>query len=152
MGSHGNYVFRCEWRLPAPPAQVYAILADVENYPRWWPQVHAARRIDATSGELRCRSVLPYDVVFVMRRELEDPAAGVLRASLTGDLVGTGQWTVTTAGAGSLAVFDEDVAVGHGLLHAAGRLLRPLLRFNLDHMMRSGEQGLRAHLQACDGA
>src|SRR5581483_12472872 len=60
----GRFVFRSEWRLPAPPDQVYAVLADVAAYPAWWPQIRGARRFDATSGELTCRSLLPYDLVF----------------------------------------------------------------------------------------
>jgi uncharacterized protein YndB with AHSA1/START domain len=140
-----SYVFRSEWRLPAGPDDVYAILADVETYPTWWPQVRRTRRIDDVSGEIVCRSLLPYDVTFVMHRDLEDPAARVLRARMDGDLTGTSQWTITADGAGSLAVFDEDVAVGKAMLRAAGRLLRPALRFNHDLMMRAGEKGLRAH-------
>jgi uncharacterized protein YndB with AHSA1/START domain len=148
----GGYEFHTQWQLPAPAGDVFAVLADVENYPRWWPQVQDARRIDATSGELRCRSVLPYEVVFVMRREVEDAETGVLRASLTGDLVGTSQWTISADGEGARAVFDEHVAVGHGAVHLASRFVRPLLRLDHDHMMRAGEKGLRAHLVAFGGA
>ena len=143
----GRYVFRSQWRLPATPEEVYAMLADVETYPDWWPQVRRTRRIDAQSGEVVCRSLLPYDVKFVMHRDVEDPAGRVLRARLDGDLTGTSQWTISADGSGALAVFDEDVAVGKPMLRAAGRLLRPALRFNHDLMMRSGEKGLRAYLQ-----
>jgi uncharacterized protein YndB with AHSA1/START domain len=143
-----HYVFRSEWRLPAPPDEVYNVLADVENYPRWWPQVRRSRRIDDVSGELTCRSLLPYDVVFVMYQDLADPASLVLRARMDGDLSGTSQWTVTAGGDGSIAVFDEKVNVGNGMLRSAGRLFRPALKFNHDLMMRAGEKGLREHLSA----
>jgi uncharacterized protein YndB with AHSA1/START domain len=141
-----TYVFRSEWHLPAAPEVVYGVLSDVESYPRWWPQVRRTRRIDDLSGELTCRSLLPYDVVFRMHREVEDPDSRVLRARMEGDLSGTSQWTITPDGEGSVAVFDENVQVGKGMLRAAGRLLRPVLRFNHDLMMRAGEKGLRAHL------
>jgi uncharacterized protein YndB with AHSA1/START domain len=143
-----SYVFRSEWRLPAAPAEVYAVLSDVETYPQWWPQVRKTRRIDDQSGELTCRSLLPYDVVFRMFQELEDPESLVLRARMEGDLSGTSQWTITADGDGSVAVFDENVEVGKGMLRAAGRLFRPALKFNHDLMMRAGEKGLRAHLSA----
>lgn len=142
----GAYVFRSQWRFAAAADRVYEILADVETYPSWWPQVRAARRIDDTSGELTCRSLLPYDLTFVIHRDEEDPGQRLLRARMTGDLNGTSQWTITAADDGTVAVFDEDVTVGTGLLRAAGRLLRPALRANHDHMMRSGEKGLRRHL------
>jgi uncharacterized protein YndB with AHSA1/START domain len=147
MRLDGGFVFRSEWSLPAPPHEVYTVLAAVEDYPTWWPQVRRARRLDARSGELTCRSLLPYDLVFVMHQELEDPDSLVLRARMSGDLNGTSQWTITADGEGSRAVFDEDVSVGSGLLHAAGRLFRPALKFNHDLMMRAGEKGLRAHLR-----
>jgi hypothetical protein len=145
--SVARYLFRSQWRLPAAPDDVYGVLANVETYPDWWPQVRRTRRLDDASGEVVCRSLLPYDVTFVMHRELEDPVARVLRARLDGDLAGTSQWTITAAGAGSVAVFDEDVTVGSSLLRAAGRLLRPALRFNHDLMMRGGEKGLQAYFR-----
>ena len=37
--------------------------------------------------------------------------------------------------------------MGKALLRAAGRLLRPALRFNHDLMMRAGEKGLRRALR-----
>lgn len=141
-----HYLFRSEWRLNADPDLVYAALADVATYPAWWPQVHAARQLDDASGELRCRSLLPYDLVFVIRREVEDASARVLRAALHGDLAGSSRWEVTTDGTGALAVFDEDVVVRKALIKLAGVLARPALRFNHDRMMRAGERGLRAHL------
>jgi hypothetical protein len=146
VGDH-RYVFRTTWRLSAPASRAYEVLADVASYPQWWPQVRAARWLDDTSGEMTCRSLLPYDLVFVMHRELEDPQAMVLRAHMDGDLNGTSQWTVTGNGTGCVAVFDEDVSVGHGLVRSASALLRPALRFNHDLMMRSGEKGLRAYLR-----
>jgi len=142
-----HYVFRSEWRLKAPADEVYATLADVESYPKWWRQVRAARWLDDRSGELTCRSLLPYDLTFVIERDIEDPVARVLRGQLTGDLNGTSQWTISGDGDEALAVFDEDVTVGRGMLRAAGLVARPALTFNHGLMMRSGEAGLRRHLE-----
>jgi hypothetical protein len=105
-------------------------------------------QLSQTSGQLRCRSLLPYDLVMVLAREIEDPVARVLRARLDGDLRGSSQWTVSADGDGTLAVFDEDVVVAKSAVRLAGRLARPVLTFNHDRMMRSGERGLRRHLGA----
>lgn len=142
-----RYAFRSEWHIAAAPDDVYAALADVAAYPQWWHQVRSARWIDEHSGELTCRSMLPYDLKFVIAREIEDPVQRVLRGRLTGDIVGESQWTVTANGAGSVAVFDESVGIGRGRLHAAGLLTRPALMFNHGLMMRSGESGLRRLLE-----
>jgi hypothetical protein len=144
--SSDHYVFRSTWRIEADPNLVYATLADVAGYPSWWPQVHAATQLDDVSGELRCRSMLPYDLVFVIRREVENAERGILRATLDGDLAGTSQWEITSDGTGTMAVFDEDVVVRKALIRLVGPLARPALRYNHDRMMRSGERGLRRHL------
>lgn len=148
MGDPNRYVFRSEWRFAAAPDLVYAALADVEQYPSWWPQVRSARWLDERSGELVCRSLLPYDLTFVIERQVEDPVARVLRGHLHGDLTGESQWTVSAHDGGTLAVFDEDVTVSKRMIRAAGRLGRPALRFNHGLMMRSGQGGLRRALSA----
>lgn len=143
-----NYVFRSTWRLDASPERVFDALADVERYPTWWPQVRATRRIDEISGEVTCRNLLPYDLTFTMVRGVEDRNSRVLRADVTGGLVGTSQWTISADHEGALAVFDEDVAVGQSVLRATGPLLRPAFKASHAHMMSAGEQGLRSHLSA----
>jgi hypothetical protein len=142
-----RYVFHSEWQLPAAPDEVYAALRDVASYPQWWPQVRSVRQLDETRGELRCRSLLPYDLVFEIDREVEDPGARVLAARQTGDLEGTSRWTIAAAADGTVAAFDEDVVVRKALVRRAGLIARPVLRFNHDLMMRDGERGLRRFLR-----
>lgn len=138
-----RYVFHTEWRLATAPDEVYAALRDVASYPQWWPQVRSVRRLSDTSGEVRCRSLLPYELVFVISREIEDSHERVLSVRQIGDLDGTSRWTVHDDGT---AVFDEDVVVHKALVRVAGRLARPALRYNHDLMMRGGERGLRHYL------
>lgn len=146
MADANRYVFRSVWRIDADPDRVYATLADVPAYPQWWPEVRETVQLSDTAGRVRCRSLLPYDLTMVLTREVEDAVGRVLRARLEGDLNGVSTWTVTSDGTGSLAVFDEDVTVGKAAVRAAGRLARPVLKYNHDRMMRSGERGLRARL------
>jgi hypothetical protein len=87
----------------------------------------------------------------VITRDLEDPVRRVLRGQLVGDLTGDSQWTITTDDGGSVAVFDENVSVGRGMLRAAGLIARPALKFNHALMMRSGEAGLRKRLEHAGG-
>jgi Polyketide cyclase / dehydrase and lipid transport len=143
-----DYVFRSEWRLPAGPDEVYAVLEDVENYPAWWPQVVRVRRIDDLSGEMKVRSRLPYTLTVVLQREVEDPVRRVLRARLDGDMTGMSQWTVSASGPGSVAVFDEAVDMRRRTIRTAGRFARPALVLNHSLMMRAGERGLRSFLTA----
>lgn len=143
-----HYRFRTLWTLTAPLAAVYDALEQAEDYPRWWPQVREVNRIDDTSGIVRIRSLLPYDLTFTAREVRRDPAAGVLEIAMTGDLDGWARWTLTTAGSGTLARYDQEVDVAKPLMRRLAVPGRPLFLANHALMMRAGRRGLAAHLQA----
>jgi uncharacterized protein YndB with AHSA1/START domain len=140
------YRFDNEWHLRAPRERVYAALADVEGYERWWPQVREIHWIDADSGRVRIRSLLPYTLDLVLARVAQDEARGILRVDITGDLGGWCAWQLTADGAGTRARFSQEVEVTAPMLQRAPFAIRPLLRGNHAHMMRSGERGLRRYL------
>jgi len=141
-----TYRFDNVWHLSAPRAQVFAALADVEGYEHWWPQIRSIHRIDADSGRVRIRSLLPYTLQLVLARAVQDDASGILRVNIDGDLHGWCAWQLAAEGAGTRARFSQEVEVTVPLLQRAPFALRPLLRGNHAHMMRSGERGLRRHL------
>jgi uncharacterized protein YndB with AHSA1/START domain len=141
-----TYRFDNLWRLRAPRAQVYAALADVDGYARWWPQIREIHRIDTDSGRVRIRSLLPYTLTLVLTRAIQDETGGILRVNVDGDLRGWCAWQLTAEETGTSARFTEEVEVTVPLLQRAPFATRPLLRANHAHMMRSGQRGLSAHL------
>jgi len=141
-----RYRFRSLWTLPLPPDAVYEALERVEDYPRWWPQVRQVVRRDDTSGVLRVRSLLPYDLTFTVHAVRRDHAAGVLRSRIDGDIDGWAGWTVTALGPGTLARYDQVVEVRKALLRRFAVPGRPLFVANHRLMMRAGRRGLLAHL------
>src|SRR5690242_19968464 len=143
-----RYRFRSLWALPAPPAAVYAVLERPEEYPRWWRQVREVTRLDDTTGVVRVRSLLPYDLTFTVREVRRDPAAGILEVELSGDVDGWARWTVTAAESGTLARYDQVVDVRKPLLRRLAVPGRPVFRANHRLMMRAGRRGLRAYLEA----
>ncbi|MFC7829670.1 SRPBCC family protein [Streptomyces sp. NPDC057375] len=143
-----HYRFRSLWALPAPAPDVYRALERIEDYPRWWPQVREVTRRDDTSGVLRVRSLLPYDLTTVLREGRRDPAAGVLEVVMSGDMEGWARWTVASHGSGTLVRYDQEVIVGKPLLRRLAVPGRPLFRANHRLMMRAGRRGLAAHLKA----
>ena len=140
------YRFDNEWHLRAPCAQVYAALADVEGYERWWPQIREIHWIDADSGTVRVRSLLPYTLDLVLTRDAQDEAHGILRVLVDCDLHGWCAWQLTPEGTGTRAVFSQEVEVASPMLRRAPFAIRALLRGSHAHMMRSGERGLRRYL------
>ncbi|MFF8992101.1 SRPBCC family protein [Streptomyces sp. NPDC014983] len=143
-----HYRFRSLWPLPAPPAAVYAVLERPEDYPRWWPQVRAVTRLDDSTGILTIRSALPYAMTVTARERRRDPAAGVLEIAMSGDIEGWARWTVTAAGPGTLAVYEQEVDVRKPLLRRLAVPGRAVFRANHGLMMRAGRRGLLRRLRA----
>jgi hypothetical protein len=139
--------FHHVWDLDATSARVYGALADVDRYAVWWPQVRRTERIDDQSGRAWVRSFLPYTLDLVLRRETEDPDAGMLRVEVSGDLEGWCQWQVEPGDSGR-AVFDQEAVVTPRLLARGSSVSGPLLRANHAWMMRCGRLGLAAYLRA----
>jgi len=125
---------------------VYAVLADVDGYLRWWPQIREIHRINEASGRVRVRSILPYTLNLVLTRAVEDEPHGILKVDIDGDLRGWSAWQFSSEGTGTRAEFTQEVEVTVPVLQRAPFAVRPLLRGNHAHMMRSGERGLRGHL------
>ncbi|KUO18682.1 SRPBCC family protein [Streptomyces dysideae] len=143
-----HYRFRSRWTLPAPPATVYDVLEQAEDYPRWWPQVREVNRIDDSAGVVTIRAVLPYAMTFTAREARRDPAAGVLEIAMSGDLDGWARWTITPDGTGSLARYAQVVDVNKPLLRRFAVPGRPVFRANHWLMMRAGRRGLVTYLEA----
>lgn len=143
-----HYRFVTVWELDAPPGAVYRLLEQVDQYPRWWPQVREAGPAGGTSGTTRIRSLLPYDLVITVRERRRDPHAGVLEVAITGDLEGWARWTVAPHGAGSRATYEQEVQVRKRLLRVLAVPGRPAFRANHALMMRAGRRGLAARLEA----
>ena len=145
-----RFSFQDLWHVAAPARAVFEILADPDHYPVWWPNILAVQRIDRQSGTLVCRSVLPYTLRITVRQQVVDPARGLLRAGLTGDLAGWSSWEVKTlprSGAPQSMVRFRQEVTAPGVPGGGSRILAPLLDANHRAMMRRGLRGLTKHLQ-----
>ncbi|GAA3869381.1 SRPBCC family protein [Saccharothrix violaceirubra] len=122
------------------------MLADLARYPLWWREVRAAEQVGERAARLRCRSLLPYDLVFETHHDTRDRVAGVLKARLVGDLDGTAAWRIRPSGTGTLLRYEQEVTVTKPLLRRLALVARPALVANHGLMMRSGNRGLRTYL------
>lgn len=144
-----TFHFQHVWHLRATLPRVYAALADVDKYAEWWPQVRRTERLDEGSGRAAIRSFLPYTLHLVLRREVEDEGARLLRVGVTGDLEGWCQWRLAHedgSGGTCLATFEQEARVTPRLLARSASVTGPLLRANHAWMMRCGEVGLAGYL------
>ena len=147
MGEERNeYRFRTRWTFSAAPDDVFAALAELVDYPTWWPEVRVTTVLDADRCQMTIRSVLPYDLSFVTARSRLDRHAGILEAALSGDLQGVSRWTVAASPNGTVAVFDETVVAHKALLRRLALVARPAFRANHAVMMSHGRRGLAAYV------
>ena len=136
-----RYRFHLTAHLPSPPDAVAQVLLDLEHYPRWWPQIRAVARLGPDDALVVCRSRLPYDLELHLHAVSQVPSR--LEVGIDGPLRGFARWELSADGrAGTAMVFTQEVEVASTPLRIASRLVRPLLVWNHQAMMRGCLEGL----------
>jgi len=126
--------------LPLPRDEVWNLISGVSAYRRWWPWL---RSFDAaalaTGEEWRCtvQPPVPYLVRFgVVIERVEVPV--LVRATVSGDVVGSATLTLDDAGDGCTATLQSSLAPGNSALRLVSRFAAPIARFGHDWVLDSG--------------
>jgi uncharacterized protein YndB with AHSA1/START domain len=144
-----DYTFISVWHVNAPTDLVYDILSDAETYPRWWPEVYLAVRVEpasdggaiGTRAHLHTRGRLPYTLTWTAETLHADrPHTFEIRA--TGDFEGSGIWTLQPVAAGTRAAFEWRIRAEKPLLRTFSFLLKPVFRWNHHWAMTIGREAL----------
>jgi uncharacterized protein YndB with AHSA1/START domain len=148
-----TYHFVSRWRVKASAEDVYDIISQPLEYPRWWPSVYLDCR-QTTAGALdgtgRCvqfhtRGWLPCALHWeACTAETAMPRRIVFEAS--GDLNGRGVWSFSQDGQYTDIAFDWNVAPSNPLLKYLTPVLRPVFEANHRWAMEQGEISLREEL------
>jgi hypothetical protein len=146
MADLSHYRFTSTWRVDASPHEAFEVLRNLMDYPAWWPEVRQMWELEDGVVQARCRSLLPYELWFTMRRTREDRDALVLEAAMEGDLEGFSRWTISPSGSGSRLLFEEEVTTHKKVLNRLAWIARPAFKANHTLVMRHGESGLRTYL------
>lgn len=150
-----DYRFRSTWVIDAPREVLFDALRDYERWPEWWPGAEAMRELEPTGddglgglGRYVWRSHVGYRLRFdgsataVQRPEL-------LAGSVDGDLRGSGTWRLFVGADGAtVLVYLWQVEANRAWLRVIAPLLRRVLEWNHDRLMRDGARGLAAHVGA----
>jgi len=152
--SHADYQFVTNWRIAAPVDQVWDVLSRPEDWPRWWSgleQVDVIAPGDADGvGAVRgfvFRGRLPYRLRFFMRQSRQERPL-LLEGTASGELAGTGRWTLVPIGAETAVRYNWDVSTTRPWMKLLAPLARPAFVWNHDWVMRQGETGLKQLLEA----
>jgi hypothetical protein len=138
--SAADYDFEHSMVLAADPAQVHAVLVDLEFFGSWWPQVKAVASLGPDDALVVCRSLLPYDLELHLHAERRDPE--LLRVAIDGPIRGHAQWRLTPVPGGTRLDFEQRVHAVDRAFVLASYVLKPLLRWNHRRMMQGAEDGL----------
>jgi hypothetical protein len=148
-----DYEFRTVWRVAGTVDEVRDVLADGLSLPRWWPAVYLSVEVldegdeDGRGGEIALftKGWLPYTLRWTLR-VTEPVSESGFALTATGDLTGTGRWTLAQEGPQVVVTYDWRVSASKPLLRRLTWLLRPVFAANHRWAMARGQESLRLEL------
>jgi uncharacterized protein YndB with AHSA1/START domain len=134
------------WNLDASPEQVWSLLAEPADWPRWWPQVRRVEPLapgDGISAVYRTGwgSRLPYQVT-LEARVLQVQRPRLIEVEAQGDVKGRGLWRLDPRGDGTQVRYTWEVKVGRFWMRWLARLLHPVFAWNHHQVMAAGAAGM----------
>lgn len=140
------------WHLDAPIERVWEALSTPEAWPTWWRYVRAVVLIEAGDAEgvgalrrFTWSSRLPYALTFAMRTTVVQRPLR-MEGIASGDLDGSGVWTLTAEGTTTRVAYRWVVVVGKRWMQVFAPLLAPVFAWNHGQVMAAGGRGLARHL------
>jgi hypothetical protein len=153
-----EYSFVTEWRLDAPIDRVYELIHDTLAWPGWWPAVEAVDEIRPARERTGVGSVrrytfkgrLPYTLTFDLAVDrIERPT--VLGGRASGELDGTGLWTLREEGGQTVVRYDWNIRTTRWWMNLLAPLAGGLFKSNHDFVMQSGAAGICRRLGGVSG-
>lgn len=149
-----EYHFVSIWPINAPIERVWEEIHHAERWPSWWTYVAGVEELepgaaDGTGKRMRLlfRTRLPYTLGFDVRVTRVHPPSELV-AEATGELAGTGRWTLTPVAGGTVVRYNWDIRTTRRWMNLLAPVARPVFRWNHDELMRAGGQGLARRLGA----
>jgi hypothetical protein len=154
-----EYHFMTRWHLKGTAEEVYDIITNPVEYPRWWPSVYLnAEELEPGDGDgigrrmrFHTKGRLPYTLCWESRTtETLRPKTVVIAA--TGDFDGRGIWRFQNAGGVVDVTFDWKLRADKPLLRDLSWLFKPVFSANHRWAMARGLECLEAELARRNGS
>ena len=148
-----EYRFVTHWRVYGTAEEVFDVLADPSDLPRWWPSVYlAVEPLDPPAADgtgrriaLLTRGWLPYQLGWLLR-VAESRRPDSLTVEADGDLEGRGKWTLEPDGAWVDVTFEWEVDANKPLLKLFAPVFAPAFAANHRWAMARGGESLAIEL------
>jgi hypothetical protein len=154
-----DFGFSNSFTLEASQTRVHDVLLDLERYIEWWPQVRAVGKLDDDRALVLCRSRLPYDLELVLTAVSREQ--GHLEVAIDGPITGWARFRLDEGSSRSSGtprrssevettevVFEQEVRADAPAFVVASYVVKPLLRWNHDQMMRGLLEGIRQRVES----
>ena len=143
-----QYHFITRWRVKASAEDVFDILSQPLEYPRWWPSVYLEATPASNTGsfQLHTRGRLPYTLRWTARTTVSE-SPNFLTIEATGDLTGRGIWSIVPDGKFTDISFDWKVSALKPIIRRLTFLLRPAFEANHRWAMEQGFASLELELR-----
>lgn len=152
--SVNEYSFVTVWKLEAPLKEVWDVICVPENLPSWWKSVIAIKVIDRGDdqgvnfiAEQTWKGVLPYQLSMLSKTTAVDYLKSI-EIVASGDLEGRGKWTFIEEEGIVTVQYNWDVRTTQKAMKFLALIIKPLLAWNHDEIMRTGALGLANKLNA----
>lgn len=141
-GESAPFHFESCWRVNASAADVWSVLSAVDTWSQWWPGMPLAVPVDDTLEQgSRARIHVDSPLGVTMRFEIqldEIRPPKFVSFSASGDLRGSGVWTIEQTGPVTTISSLWCVTSARTMI----RMMRPVSSRMHAHVMRAGHRGL----------
>lgn len=143
--ANNDYAFLTEWHVAAAPDEVFEVLYDGGEYPRWWPEVYLDAHVEPPPDggdvgkkiHLHTKGWLPYTLKWTAETvRVDRPRGFEIRA--TGDFDGVGRWMIERDGSGTRVLFDWRLRADKPLIRMLSFALKPVFSWNHRWAMSRG--------------
>jgi hypothetical protein len=143
---NNNYYFVTRWRIQGRAEEVFDLISNPLDYPRWWPAVYLdVEQVGQCRYQLLTRGWLPYILRWQSETVDSNPPRR-LEIRATGDFDGRGIWTLEQVGNSVDVTFDWRLTAEKPLLRTLSPLLKPAFEENHRWAMEQGRISLELEL------
>ncbi len=142
-----HYSLKSIWRIKGKAEDIFKILQNPSDLPRWWPSVYLKARSfgDRETGQFAdfmTKGWLPYTLKW-QAKTVESKVSKLLRIQAFGDLLGEGCWQLKQDGEYTNIFFSWKVTPEKPFLRQFSFLFKPVFIANHAWAMKMGEKSLQ---------